>query len=505
MNSVFIKCDNCGNEFELTKTQLSRYLKNPEKHNFCSKSCSAIYNSKIGVFKNRKQCNHDDKGRFIKNNSDITMGVCYNCGKKFDLTKTQKARVIKEENPKLFCSKSCSAKYSNSHRSDEWKEQVKKTSLFKYGEEHYVNKAQISESVKKLYKERNDYGFSSDTYKQTMLNKYGVENIGKSKWIIEHNLKTYGTEFYFQSEEYKQNMEKLFNSPNDYYARVSKFNNKILELLKNKGLNCGVEKYIRPYYYDIVFDNTVIEINPTITHNTVFNIFNKLPITETYHLDKLITARNAGYRCIHIFDWDNIYAVIDLVSPKKSVYGRKCEIKEISSDIANEFICNYHIQGVCKGNIYNLGLYYKDELVEVMTFGKSRYNKHYEWELLRLCSKTEYKIIGGASKLFNYFIKLVKPKSIVSYCDLSKFNGDVYVNLGFTLYNISKPAKHWYNMKTKRHITDNLLRQRGYSQLHNDKYYNLYNKGQSNEKLMLENGYVTVYDCGQATYVYREE
>ena len=193
------------------------------------------------------------------------------------------------------------------------------------------------------------------------------------------------------------------------------------------------------------------------------------------------------------------------MSPKKSVYGRKCEIKEISSDMANEFICNYHIQGVCKGNIYNLGLYYKDELVEVKTFGKSRYNKHYDWELLRLCSKTEYKIIGGASKLFNYFIKLIKPKSIVSYCDLSKFNGDVYVNLGFTLYNISKPAKHWYNMKTKRHITDNLLRQRGYSQLHNDKCYNLYDKGQSNEKLMLENGYVTVYDCGQATYVYREE
>lgn len=64
---------------------------------------------------------------------------------------------------------------------------------------------------------------------------------------------------------------------------------------------------------------------------------------------------------------------------------------------------------------------------------------------------------------------------------------------------------HWYNPKTHRHITDNLLRQRGYSQLHNDNNYENYNKGEDNEKLMLENGYLPVYDCGQSTFVWKEE
>ena len=65
------------------------------------------------------------------------------------------------------------------------------------------------------------------------------------------------------------------------------------------------------------------------------------------------------------------------------------------------------------------------------------------------------------------------------------------------LLDYGKPTKHWYNIQTKRHITDNLLRQRGYSQLHNDK---IHKKGESNEQLMLEAGYLEVYDCGQSVY-----
>ena len=75
---------------------------------------------------------------------------------------------------------------------------------------------------------------------------------------------------------------------------------------------------------------------------------------------------------------------------------------------------------------------------------------------------------------------------------------DIYNTLGFTLEGISI-GKHWYNIKTQKHITDNLLRQRGYDQLFNTSY----GKGSSNEKLMLENGFVEIYDAGQATYIYK--
>ena len=100
---------------------------------------------------------------------------------------------------------------------------------------------------------------------------------------------------------------------------------------------------------------------------------------------------------------------------------------------------------------------------------------------------------------FIYFIRNYNPKSIISYCDYSKFSGDVYNRLGFKKMKNSTPSKHWYN--GKQHITDNLLRQRGYDQLFNTHY----GKGTSNEQLMLENGFVEIYDCGQMTFIWSSD
>lgn len=47
-------------------------------------------------------------------------------------------------------------------------------------------------------------------------------------------------------------------------------------------------------------------------------------------------------------------------------------------------------------------------------------------------------------------------------------------------------------------ITDNLLRQRGYDQL----FKTTYGKGTNNEQLMLNNGWLPIYDCGQSVYEY---
>ena len=72
------------------------------------------------------------------------------------------------------------------------------------------------------------------------------------------------------------------------------------------------------------------------------------------------------------------------------------------------------------------GLYYNNELVSMMTFGNPRYTKKVQYELIRYCSSRT--IVGGANKLFNYFIQNYQPQSIVSYCDTSKFEGAVYKN-----------------------------------------------------------------------------
>ena len=217
---------------------------------------------------------------------------------------------------------------------------------------------------------------------------------------------------------------------------------------------------------------------------------------EQYHLNKTNFAKENGYRCIHVWDWDDWNKIVSLVKSKQKLYARKLQLKEITKQEANTFLNKYHIQNSCYGNIINLGLYNNNQLVQIMTFGRPRYNKNYQWELLRLCSHSDYIIVGGSEKLFKYFIDNYQPESIISYCDLAKFNGDVYSKLGFNQKLKPKPSKHW--SKNTEHITDNLLRQRGFDQLFGTNY----GKGTSNEQLMLEHGWLPIYDCGQITYVW---
>ena len=278
-------------------------------------------------------------------------------------------------------------------------------------------------------------------------------------------------------------LETVMKKPSDLKTRVT-------DLLDGAGINYILNYSLGTFQYDFKIDNILIEINPYSTHSSK-------QIEKDYHLRKSKVAKENGYHCIHVWDWDNIDAIINLLKRKEeSIGARKCIVKEVSIKEAKLFLNKYHIQGYAKDDI-RLGLYHKDELVSIMTFGKPRYNKNFEYELVRYCSSVN--ITGGSSKLFKHFLNMYNPKSICSYCDLSKFKGETYSLLGFKLRSISNPAIHWYN--GHRHITDNLLRQRGFDNLFNTSY----GKGTSNRDLMLSHGFVEVYDCGQATYEYYNE
>lgn len=251
----------------------------------------------------------------------------------------------------------------------------------------------------------------------------------------------------------------------------------------------------KKYYYDFKIGNILIELNPYATHNCTWSPYGT-PLTENYHFNKSQAAINSNYRCICIWDWDSIDILLQLLKKRKSIYARQCSIRNVSVEEATQFLDSYHFQGYARDSI-RLGLYYNDELVSILTFGKPRYNKQYEYELIRYCSK--YNITGGIEKLFSYFTNIYNPKSIISYCDLSKFSGDIYEKLGF-VYKSYSIGKHWYNSKHNTHITDNLLRQQGFDRLLGN-IFGTYGKGTSNEELMLEHSFVEIYDCGQAVYV----
>ena len=125
---------------------------------------------------------------------------------------------------------------------------------------------------------------------------------------------------------------------------------------------------------------------------------------------------------IHIFEfeWLNKQEIIKAKLKslfnveQKHIYARNCIVKEINSKTKNLFLNTNHIQGEDKSNI-KIGLFNENELVAVMTFGKPRFNKNYEWELIRYA--TSKHVIGGAGKLLTYFERTYKPKSIITYAD----------------------------------------------------------------------------------------
>lgn len=406
-------------------------------------------------------------------------------------------------------------KISDNRKSEEFKEKVRKTSLEKYGVEHYrkdpgiqqktkdtlikhygYDNASKVESIRKIISDKLKDPEIRARYSETCMKHYGVpfpcmnpEVRAKSE---ETCMRKYGVPYYIMTPEYRSAQAT---------HQISLINKSIAEKLQQE---CDVvtefEFKIERKLYDIhiVDSNIVIEVNPSYTHSDLPNHWCKgLPVN--YHLEKSRVAEENGYRCIHIFDWDDVSKVISMLKSHCRIYARNCILVNIDEHEASMFIDANHLQGKTKGTKYAYGLYCNNELVQVMTFGKPRYNKNFEWELLRLCTKSGYNVVGGASRLFKKFIKEVNPESILSYCDRAKFTGQVYERLGMKLDHVSPPAKIW--SKEDKYITDNLLRQRGFDQI----FKTNYGKGTSNEELMIKDDWRSVYDCGQAVYTWRME
>lgn len=406
-----------------------------------------------------------------------------------------------------------------SFQANEVKDKIKATNLERYG----VDNPSKSDIIKTRIVESNrknlgvDYPMQSkdvmDKSRVTSFEKYGTEypnqsDIVKSK-IDASTLEHYGVNRACKLDEFKQ---KVVDTNRERYGvdytcliysgklrgNDSSYNRSFAELLDDNGIKYEREFLLQKYSYDFKVGETLIEINPTATHNTHFNPYGKNRIDANYHRDKSKLAKDSGYSVIHVFDWDDVDKVVQLLKFRVTAYARKCDVKVVSEIDTNNYLDMYHLQGTCRGQKIRLGLYHDNQLVSLMTFGKSRFNKNCEYELLRYCS--HYNVVGGAEKLFNHFIKEYKPNSIVSYCDTSKFSGKVYDTLGFKCVKTNSPRKHWYSTKEKRHITDGLLLNQGYDRLFKENH----GKGTSNEELILNRGYLPVYDCGQATYIWRK-
>lgn len=219
---------------------------------------------------------------------------------------------------------------------------------------------------------------------------------------------------------------------------------------------------------------------------------------ENYHLDKTKRCLEKGYQLFHIFESDDIEIWQSMINNKlglnKRIYARKCEIKEVDFADSMKFLEENHLQGFCPSSI-RYGLYYKDELVQLITFGKSRFDKSYDYELLRLCTLKGYCVVGGASKLFKHALKFVKGK-IISYANRRFSCGEIYKKLGFELKGESAP-NYFYNKSGKMYSRIAFQKHKLKDVL--DKF----DDSLSEYDNMLNNGYDKIYDCGNLVFSYK--
>lgn len=510
----FAKCVICGNKFE---------LKHPYTAKTCSKQCAAAYSKQIGSMNaGREKAKQTMKERYgvehALQNKEIK-----------DRMKTKFKELYGVENPMQVEAVKNKAKVTNlekygvdnASKSAIVKQKIKTTFSEKYGVDNAMKVEKFKEKQQVATEQTTGFRFalqsenSQAKMRKTCLKKYKANYYLSSdqarKALHDYCKQTYNVDYITQSDEIKEKIKQTclqkygvpFNCMREEcresYRTISKLNLAFKEFLESKDIQVDeLEFPLDRRSFDFKINNTLIEIDPSITHNAYMSIFDKdsSGLDRNYHCEKSKLAEENGFRCIHIFDWDKWEKIIQLIQPSEKLFAKNLQLKEVNPAECNLFEINYHLQESCRNQEIRFGLYIGNELVQLMTFGKPRYTKKYNWELLRLCTSPKYHVVGGAEKLFKHFTKLHPNESIISYCDLSKFTGEVYKRLGMKLDHISPPAKNW--SKDNKRITDNLLRQRGYDQL----FKTNYGKGTSNEQLMLENGWLPVYDCGQAVFIY---
>lgn len=221
----------------------------------------------------------------------------------------------------------------------------------------------------------------------------------------------------------------------------------IKEYINSIGIDCLLNdrSAIRPLELDVFIPsrNLAIEYNGIYWHSSGSKEHDSY--MKSKHITKTELCEAQGIHLLHIFEnewlfkkdiWKSVIA--HKLGKSKKVYARNCVIKDISNKDANDFCEENHLQGRCVAN-FSKGLFYNNELVQVATFGKPRFNNDSKLELIRLCSKKYHCVVGGASKL-------LKNMDLISYANRRWSYGNVYEQLGMTKVRVTPPCYYYVDL-----------------------------------------------------------
>lgn len=425
-----------------------------------------------------------------------------------------------------YCSPACA------HKDPIYIQNIKNACIEKYGVDNVAKSKIVQDKMKSTCIER--YGVSNalqnesirDKVKRTCLERYGVENVGslrlldvisndkindKYTYICPHHDCDRCSEKTYICTRYTHNNRKELGSElctNILPERPGNNNDTYIEHMvrgwlddKNIQYETNVRNVIYPNEIDIYIPgrNIAIECNGVYWHSDKRKL-------RKYHINKYHECEKKGIELISLWE-DQLLNQPEICKNiilsklgiyQKRYYARCCDIKEISSDICNDFLDRYHLQGHVNGCV-RIGLYYGGELLSVMVFGKSRKcmnTRNNDWEMYRFCNKEGIQVVGGCSKLFLFFLEIYTPSRIISFSNNDISSGHIYRKLGFSFDH--ETLGYWYiDRKMKRYhrysFTKGNLIKRGFD------------ISKSESEIMSEIGYYRIYDSGQKKWIYTNE
>jgi len=131
-----------------------------------------------------------------------------------------------------------------------------------------------------------------------------------------------------------------------------------------------------------------------------------------------------------------------------------------------------------------------------MTFGKPRFNKSVQYELLRFCTELNLTVVGAAGKLLRYFERNYHPESIISYANRRWSNGNLYEKLGFNFIQKTEPNYFYF-----KHEYGKLLSRVQFQKHKLSEKLENFNPELSETDNMFNNGYRKIYDSGNLKFI----
>lgn len=227
--------------------------------------------------------------------------------------------------------------------------------------------------------------------------------------------------------------------------------------------------------------NLGFEMNGLIWHSDKFGI------SPNYHLDKTVNCLEKGVKLIHIFEDEWLFRKdickhlirIELGCPEMYILQEFCTVKEVPYDDAISFLEENHLRGSIDNDL-SLGLYYNNDLIELMAFKK----ENDDYEILKHCYKVGTFISGHSSMLFEHFVKNYNPKQIIVLIDRGYENDVLYKEYGFKYESEIKPD--YYFIESKFRFNKNICPE-----------------GMIENEFLEAKGFSKIYDCGFLKYKWK--